>query len=92
MPKISNPANHMRPAEGGAFILPSVGWVPEQPLLYTQTSAIALQSTTDPMGAHCERPLLERATNRPSDCGASPVQSCAGRLADGGGGDVFSAG
>jgi hypothetical protein len=23
MPKIFNPANHMRPAEGGAFILPS---------------------------------------------------------------------
>jgi hypothetical protein len=24
MPKISNPTNHMRPAGGGAFILPSM--------------------------------------------------------------------
>ena len=39
MPKISNPTNHLRPTKVGAFILPSVGRVPLQPLSDPQTCA-----------------------------------------------------
>jgi hypothetical protein len=39
----SNPTNHMRPTTVGAFILPSVGQVPEFPPSTSQTSAMARQ-------------------------------------------------
>src|ERR1700692_2329892 len=78
-----NLPNHISRAEGRPFPLPSVGWVPVLTVHHTQTAAIALHSTTATDRPHCDRSRFDRATNSPSDCGARPVQSCAGRLVDG---------
>jgi hypothetical protein len=48
----SNPTNHLRPTEGGAFILPSVGRVPVLPPADTQTSATASQPAIKPDPVH----------------------------------------
>jgi hypothetical protein len=78
-----NLPNHMRRTAGRPFPLPSVGWVPMPPLHDPQTSATALQSMIISKRAHCGRSLDGKATNSPSDCGASAVQSCAERSVDG---------
>jgi hypothetical protein len=48
----SNPTNHLRPTEGGAFILPSVGRVPALPPSDTQTPAEARQPAIKPDAVH----------------------------------------
>ena len=48
MPKIPNPTNHLRPAEGGAFVLPSVDRVPVLPPSVPQMTAKALQPAIKP--------------------------------------------
>jgi hypothetical protein len=73
--KFLNLPNHMRRAEGQPFPLPSVGWVPVPPACHTQTCARALRSTIEIEAAHCDRLVDERATNKPSDRGARPVES-----------------
>src|SRR5580692_9382123 len=83
MSKISNPTNHMRPTQVGAFILPSVGRVPLLTIAQAQTPATALHIMMATGDTHCGRSRFDRVTNRPSDCGARAVQSCAGRLVDG---------
>ena len=67
----------MRPSEGGAFLLPSVGRVPLHPLSDTQTHAKARQTAMKPDLAHGRGFRPDVLTNRPSDCGASAVQSSA---------------
>jgi hypothetical protein len=47
-----NPTNHLRPAGGGAFILPSVGRFPVLPPSDTPTSATARQSAIKPDPVH----------------------------------------
>jgi hypothetical protein len=42
--KFLNPPNHMRPTAVGAFILPSIGWVPGLPPCDPPTCAKALHS------------------------------------------------
>src|SRR5579871_3090542 len=81
--KFLNLPNHMRRTAGRPFPLPSVGWVPVPPLHHTQTSATARQSMIICERAHCGRSLDDNATNSPSDCGASAVQSCAERSIEG---------
>jgi hypothetical protein len=45
------------------------------PACHTQTCARALRSTIEIEAAHCDRLVDERATNKPSDRGARPVES-----------------
>src|SRR5208337_3222982 len=75
MPKISNPTNHMRPAGGGAFILPSVGWPPAIPCALTRTCPIVHQTPMRTKAAHDLGSRIDRGANSPSDCSARPVQS-----------------
>ena len=82
MPKIPNPTNHMRPTVVGAFILPSVGRVPLHPQSDTQIHAKARQTAMKPDLAHGRGFRADVLTNRPSDCGASAVQSSAVPLID----------
>lgn len=82
VPKIVNKTNHMCPSGGGAFPLPSVGRVPPLPLSDTQTHAKARQTAMKPDLAHGRGFRPDVLTNRPSDCGASAVQSSAVSLID----------
>ena len=83
VPKMLNKTNHMRPSEGGAFPLPSVGRVPLHPQSDTQTHAKARQTAMTPDLAHGRGFRAVVLTNRPSDCGASAVQSSAAPPIDG---------
>ena len=81
--KILNPPNHIRRAEGRPFPLPSVGWVPVLTVPRHRKPAATARHATMSRRSRSWRPLpVDDATNRPSDCGARPVQSCAGRSVD----------
>jgi hypothetical protein len=41
MPKFVNPTNHLRYAAGGAFTLPSDGWIPQQQTRYPLMRSMA---------------------------------------------------
>jgi hypothetical protein len=75
MPKISNLANNMRRAGGGAFILPSVGWASPLPSPHIRTCPLARHTPMRPRTAHRLGPDADRRGNSRSDCGARPVQS-----------------
>ena len=88
MPKNLYPTNRLRLPDGRAFPLPSKGRVHVPSLRHTQFSPTALQSTI----AHCNRPLSNRATNSPLDCGTRPVKSSRRRSFVRRGDNCFSAG
>ena len=64
MPEIPNPTNHLRPAEGGAFVLPSIGRVPVLPPPVPQMTAKALQPAIKPDLAHEGGVRPEAVTSR----------------------------
>jgi hypothetical protein len=67
VPKMLNKTNHMRPSEGGAFPLPSVGRVPPHPQPDTQTHTKARQTAMKPDLAHGCGFRPDVLTNSPSD-------------------------
>ena len=84
VPKMLNKTNHMRPSEGDAFPLPSVGRVSPHPQSDTQKCAKARQTTMKPDLGHGCGFRRDVVTNRPTDCGASAVQSSAVLSVEGG--------
>ena len=77
MAKNINPTNHLRAPDGAAFPLPSVGRVPVKTAAPTPIRPSARHDTKSIALAHGRDAGFDRATKRPSDCGASPVQSVA---------------
>ncbi len=71
MSKISNPTNHMRPARGGAFILPSVVGAPAANVVQSQTCDMPFERAMECGAYHREPVSLAKRTNRPSELGAS---------------------
>ena len=77
MAKNMNPTNHLRAPDGAAFPLPSVGRVPVKTAAPTPIRPSARHDTKSIAPAHGRDAGFDGATKRPSDCGASPVQSAA---------------
>src|SRR6202163_671717 len=75
MVKKPNPTNHMRPTTVGAFILPSVGWVPGLPPCDFQTCAKALHSMMACKRGHGCDVRCDMGTNSPFECGERCAQS-----------------
>ncbi len=71
MSKISNPANHMRPAEGGAFILPSMVGTSAANVVQSQTCDMPSERAMECEGHHREPVSLAKRTNRLSELGVS---------------------
>src|SRR5579864_193912 len=67
--------NHMRPTAVGAFILPSVGWVPGLPPCDPPTCAKALPSMMTFKRAHGCDVRCDTATNSPSELGERCAES-----------------
>src|SRR5271165_6725628 len=81
MSKTSNPANHMRPAGGGAFILPSVVGAPATDVVQSQTCDIPFERAMECEADHREPVSLAKRTNRPSELGANAERSTTRRTA-----------
>jgi hypothetical protein len=73
--KEPNPINHMRPTKVGAFILPSVGWVPGLPPCNLQTFAKALHSMMACQRGHGCDARCDMGTNSPFERVERCVQS-----------------
>src|SRR5882724_2023698 len=71
------PTNHMRPSGGGAFPLPSDGWVSLQLLAHARARATARQSAKRPDAVHRCPPRSGTRANIPSERGVSVVPTCA---------------
>src|SRR5438105_4948742 len=83
MVKKPNATNHMRPTAVGAFILPSVGWVPGLPPYDPPTCAKALHSMMSRKRAHGCDVRCDMDTNSPFERGESCVESAVVVTGDG---------
>jgi hypothetical protein len=66
--KLLHPTNHLRPAGGGAFLLPSVGRFPCAPMPPCQTHATMRKHANHAQTVHCGPRSGDLRTNRPSSC------------------------
>src|SRR6266567_3841679 len=67
-PENACPTNHMRPTEGGAFILPSVGRVACAPSPHCQTRDTMRNHANHAQAGHCGLRSGNLRTNRSSSC------------------------
>src|SRR5208337_366640 len=81
MSKIPNPTNHMRPAGGGAFILPSLVGAPAAGGAQSRTYDMLFEVATECEAHHRDPASLAKRTNRPSELGASAERSTTRRTA-----------
>src|ERR1700694_4611424 len=82
MPKMTNPTNHMRTTDVGAFPLPSVARISLLPLRHIRTCDDPRQTAMRYDLDHCDRTSLTRCTNRLPDCGTSADRSTTVRTFD----------
>jgi hypothetical protein len=75
MPKISNPTNPMRPAGGGAFILPSLVMTLAANVGQSQTCDMPFGCAMECEADHRDPVSTAKRTNRPSELGASADRS-----------------
>src|ERR1700722_20302613 len=75
MPKISNPTNYMRPAGGGAFILPSLVGTLAANVGQSQTCDMSFERAMDCEADHRGPASVAKPTNRPSELGVSAERS-----------------
>src|SRR5258707_2011173 len=66
MAKYPNPTNHLRPAEGGAFPLPSCGRAPAAAVPHCQTCELMRDCAKCRHSDHGEVRCADLGTNRPS--------------------------
>src|SRR5258708_4069784 len=71
MAKYPNPTNHLRPAEGGAFPLPSCGRAPSAPMPHRKICELMRHPAKCRHSHHGGRRSVDLGTNRPSVCGVT---------------------
>src|SRR5882724_106436 len=71
----SNPTNHMRSTDVGAFISPSVARISPLPLYPIRTCDDQRQTAIKHDLDHCDRISLARRTNKLPDCGTRADRS-----------------
>jgi hypothetical protein len=72
--KLLHPTNHLRPAGGGAFLLPSVGRFPSAPMPPCQTHATLRNRAKHTKTNHCGLRSSDLGTNRPSLCDGAAIR------------------